>query len=155
VNLSFQQTCGYSANALFYRPPVITTSSPNVSCISYFEFNTYWSVTKLDLRGHERIFLVRCKHVIRFVWNVIWETMHNVVRLCWFLEVHYCVEIWGLYVGSCRSAIYKQTASKATLQTVQLGVVCREMWSKPFTSLFFVATVLWSAPFTRLFCVLH
>jgi len=77
--------------------------------------------------------------------------MHNVVRLCRFLEVHYCVGICGLYVGSCCIAIYKQTASKARLQTVQLGVVCRAMWSKPFTCLFFVATVLWSAPFTRYF----
>jgi len=81
--------------------------------------------------------------------------MHDVVRLCRCLEVHYCVEIWGLYVGSCRIALYQQTASEARLQTVQLGVVCRAMWSKPFTSLFFVATVLWSAPFTRLFYVLH
>jgi hypothetical protein len=69
---------------------------------------------------------------------VIWETTHNVVRLCRFSEVHCCVvEMWGLYVGSCCIALYKQTASKARLQTVQLGVVCSALWSKPFTSLFF------------------
>lgn len=42
-----------------------------------------------------------------FGWNVIGETMHNVVRLCRFLEVLYCaVEMWGLYVGCCCSALY-------------------------------------------------
>ena len=82
--------------------------------------------------------------------------MHIVVRLCRFSEVLCCVvEMWGLYVGSCCNALYKHTASKARLQTLQLGVVCSALWIKPFTSLFFVATALWSAPFTRLFCVLH
>jgi hypothetical protein len=64
--------------------------------------------------------------------------MHNVVLLCRFLEVHYCVvEMWGPYVGSCCNALCKQTASKARLQTVQLGVVCNPLWSKPFTIQFF------------------
>jgi hypothetical protein len=81
--------------------------------------------------------------------------MYNVV-LCRFLEARYCVVVmWGLYVRSCCNALYNQTASKARLQTVQLGVVCKALWSKPFTVKFFVATALWSASFTMLFCVLH